>query len=1078
MKTKHPSTARLICILQLSHTIFSRAAQDPSGEITVRFSPPKSTQTDPHGNLRFVFNENDQVKCKAENGQTHMHAKLQEHVQKEIGKMLASGQMPEKFKLDLPPEMHGALGNSELTIHKSQLLPSDGTARKEKTFGVPASSQDEPILRVEVDRSELRRINQHEYEKYRKNKKIPSEKETGKMDNKHEGRDKSNIEKEKPDQVSSKKVSSQINHEDILKKMMSNSYSKVMSCSSMLYDELRGSVPISLCRYPCFYLLEELGHHQKTGMWSEKTVLEEAFFLLLGLNEKQILNVTNWQTHPLVEFDTWLKEPDHCSWGGVTCGITTFGVGPGNQENTFDEAQSDSVDECLNSSLKVRQRNRCDGSRKLDWWTCQPCPPSNKVTKLDLTMLDFTGVLSENLYMLTQLRRLNVMGNSIVGGIPDTYQQFEHIEFIDVSKNGMEGPLPDHLPVSLIELWLEENRFTGNIPQCFANMKSLHYLDVSSNKLQGSIPSFIGNMTLLNSLYLSRNQFTGQIPEFQPTVYLRVLDLSHNALESTLPVSVAQSIYALETLDLSSNRLTGTLPVFLHNTEQLKLNLTANRFIGAVPSALCHGQYASKFGCDVVMCKAGKYSPSGAATYTGPCVDCPDKQPFLGQTTCSSANYSRGSLSEREVLHLLYIYTNGDGWDVKYQGEMWSDLESPACELPGITCHENKVTKINLTDTTLCTGHEINPKSCLGLPSEIGLLSELQSLDIHMAGGKGRLGTIPNEFSSLKKLEYLNLEGYTVIGSIDHLANIESLQTLILCNCDIAGTLPPFGSSNKLQLLNLASNEFTGTIPQSFGHISDLEELMLSRNRLSGTIIDFSALQKLDNLEVYGNLLTGPIPLSLTKCSGLKRVDLFSNMLTGTIPSEFGSLQSLQILHFKSNKLSGRLPPSLLDHLPDFMWLDASDNRLTGTVPASFAHSKSLKDLRLGGNEIYGIAEQVCSNIELNGAPKEEIRSRCDHILCPLGTTSDTGFATSSMPCEPCPEGQSTLYLGSSTCQEFSEKDILRMMFEMLSSNGDQQQWSNEYKNDWTSDNDPCQWHGITCEDGEIVGLAIPGLIL
>lgn len=79
------------------------------------------------------------------------------------------------------------------------------------------------------------------------------------------------------------------------------------------------------------------------------------------------------------------------------------------------------------------------------------------------------------------------------------------------------------------------------------------------------------------SLYLSRNQFTGQIPEFQPTVYLRVLDLSHNALESTLPVSAAQSIYALETLDLSSNRLTGTLPVFLHNTEQLKLNLTANR---------------------------------------------------------------------------------------------------------------------------------------------------------------------------------------------------------------------------------------------------------------------------------------------------------------------------------------------------------------------------------------------------------------------------------------------------------------------------------------------------------------------
>jgi Leucine-rich repeat (LRR) protein len=64
-------------------------------------------------------------------------------------------------------------------------------------------------------------------------------------------------------------------------------------------------------------------------------------------------------------------------------------------------------------------------------------------------------------------------------------------------------------------------------------------------------------------------------------------------------------------------------------------------------------------------------------------------------------------------------------------------------------------------------------------------------------------------------------------------------------------------------------------------------------------MIDFSALQKLDNLEVHGNLLTGSIPLSLTKCQGLKRVDLSSNLLTGTIPSEFGSIPTLQILHFK-----------------------------------------------------------------------------------------------------------------------------------------------------------------------------------
>lgn len=49
------------------------------------------------------------------------------------------------------------------------------------------------------------------------------------------------------------------------------------------------------------------------------------------------------------------------------------------------------------------------------------------------------------------------------------------------------------------------------------------------------------------------------------------------------------------------------------------------------------------------------------------------------------------------------------------------------------------------------------------------------------------------------------------------------------------------------------------------------------------------------------------------------------------------------------------------------------------------------------------------------------------------------------------------------------------MMFELLNSGGDQQQWGDDYRQDWTSDKDVCQWHGVTCEDGEVVGLAFPG---
>ena len=53
--------------------------------------------------------------------------------------------------------------------------------------------------------------------------------------------------------------------------------------------------------------------------------------------------------------------------------------------------------------------------------------------------------------------------------------------------------------------------------------------------------------------------------------------------------------------------------------------------------------------------------------------------------------------------------------------------------------------------------------------------------------------------------------------------------------------------------------------------------------------------------------------------------------------------------------------------------------------------------------------------------------------LCPLGTYSKTGYSTSSdLPCRVCPEGQTTLKLGSTSCQVLTEEDILVMLYDFL----------------------------------------------
>jgi hypothetical protein len=81
----------------------------------------------------------------------------------------------------------------------------------------------------------------------------------------------------------------------------------------------------------------------------------------------------------------------------------------------------------------------------------------------------------------------------------------------------------------------------------------------------------------------------------------------------------------------------------------------------------------------------------------------------------------------------------------------------------GIACEKNQVININLTDAALCSGYRKHINPCLGLPSEIGLLSQLKSLD--MSGTVAKLkGSIPSEIGSLANLEYLNLEHSSLKG--------------------------------------------------------------------------------------------------------------------------------------------------------------------------------------------------------------------------------------------------------------------------------------------------------------------------
>ncbi|KAK8589488.1 hypothetical protein V6N12_023883 [Hibiscus sabdariffa] len=175
--------------------------------------------------------------------------------------------------------------------------------------------------------------------------------------------------------------------------------------------------------------------------------------------------------------------------------------------------------------------------------------------------------------------------------------------------------------------------------------RMLEYLDLGNNQIRDAFPSWLGSLPELNILILSSNELYGTKggPLSHHTVFpmLRVIDLSHNRFNGTLPsgyferwISMAsldgknsQAAYMVENsdmainvmqvpryyaysmtitnkgtemqypkiirtlaaIDFSCNRLDGEIPESIGNLKELKLlNFSNNNLVGGIPKAIAN----------------------------------------------------------------------------------------------------------------------------------------------------------------------------------------------------------------------------------------------------------------------------------------------------------------------------------------------------------------------------------------------------------------------------------------------------------------------------------------------------------
>ena len=162
------------------------------------------------------------------------------------------------------------------------------------------------------------------------------------------------------------------------------------------------------------------------------------------------------------------------------------------------------------------------------------------------------------------LIRLDVSYSRIHGPVPwNSILQYQQLLKLQMAgNNNLRGKLPSNIGQlkKLVILELGQTQITGAIPESFATLTNLWYIDFTSLKLRGNLTIFM-SMRKLAYLRLSWNKLNGHIPfainDALPNV--RKLHLQYNELKGIIPESIGYLAH-LQYLNLEGNPLTGFVP--------------------------------------------------------------------------------------------------------------------------------------------------------------------------------------------------------------------------------------------------------------------------------------------------------------------------------------------------------------------------------------------------------------------------------------------------------------------------------------------------------------------------------------
>ncbi|KAK7846603.1 mdis1-interacting receptor like kinase 1 [Quercus suber] len=448
-------------------------------------------------------------------------------------------------------------------------------------------------------------------------------------------------------------------------------------------------------------------------------------------------------------------------------------------------------------------------------WTGVWCNSRGLVEKLDLSNMNLSGSVSDNMQGLHSLSSLNICCNGFASSLPKSLSNLTSLKSIDVSQNNFIGSFPTGLGSAsgLTLVNASSNNFSGLLPEDLGNATSLETLDLRGSFLEGSIPASFLNLQKLKFLGLSGNNFTGKIPrELGKLSSLETIILGYNDFEGEIPAELGNLI-KLQYLDLAVGR---PLPINLGRKSPLQwLDVSSNSLSGEIPPGLCDSGNLTK----LILFNN---------SFSGPIP--------IGLSTCKSLvrvrmqnNHISGTipvgLGYIPILQRLELANNN------LTGQIPEDIALS--------------TSLSFIDVSSNHLESSLPYNILSIPNLQSFIASNNNLD----------GNIPDQLQDCSSLSLLDLSNNHISGKIpESIASCEKLVNLNLRNNQLTGEIPKaISTMPTLAILDLSNNSLIGQIPENFGSSPALEMVNLSFNKLEGPVPSNGMLMTMNPNDLMGN---------------------------------------------------------------------------------------------------------------------------------------------------------------------------------------------------------------------------------